>query len=208
MKEHPRCASRRIFKQIIDMPLEVLLARFGYPALVIGLFLEGETVLILAAFMAHRGYLDLPIVILLGCLVGFISDQFFFWLGRTRGSQFLENRPAWQLQAEKAKLLLNRNTNLLFLSLRFMYGFRTILPFMIGMSKSDPKKFAFLDFIGALLWALAYGLAGKLIGHVMQIIFKDVEEHEPAIAIGIILIGSCIWLYKYYKKDSHRLPKS
>jgi membrane protein DedA with SNARE-associated domain len=184
------------------MPLEVIIARFGYPALVIGLFLEGETVLVLAAFMAHHGYLDLPLVILLGCLVGFISDQFFFWLGRTRGSQFLENRPAWQAQAEKAKSLLNRNSNFLFIALRFMYGLRTILPFMIGMSKSDPKKFALLDLIGAFLWALTYGLAGKLIGHVMQIIFEDVEEHEPAIAIGIILVGIGVWLYRRYKNNS------
>src|SRR6186713_2518855 len=103
------------------MPLEVIIARFGYPALVIGLFLEGETVLVLAAFMAHRGYLDLPVVILLGCIVGFVSDQFFFWLGRTRGSQFLENKPAWQKQTEKAKSLLHRNSNLLFPALRFMY---------------------------------------------------------------------------------------
>lgn len=190
------------------MPLEVLIARFGYPALVIGLFLEGETVLVLGAFMAHRGYLDLPVVILLGCVVGFISDQFFFWLGRTRGSQFLETRPAWQKQSEKAKSLLHRNSNFLFPGVRFMYGLRTVLPFMIGMSKADPKKFALLDFIGALLWALTYGLAGKLIGHVMQIIFEDVEEHEPAIVIGIILIGVCIWLYKRCKNDSRRFPKS
>jgi membrane protein DedA with SNARE-associated domain len=190
------------------MPLEVIITRFGYPALVIGLLLEGETVLVLAAFMAHRGYFDLPVVILLGCIVGFISDQFFFWLGRARGIQFLESRPAWQRQTEKTKLLLHRNSNLLFPGLRFMYGLRTILPFMIGMSKSDPKKFALLDFIGAFLWALAYGLAGKLIGHAMQIIFEDVKEHEPAIAIAIILIGSCIWLYKHYKNDSRRLPQS
>jgi membrane protein DedA with SNARE-associated domain len=184
------------------MSLEILLARFGYPALVIGLFLEGETVLVLAAFMAHRGYLNLPLVILLGCLVGFISDQFFFWLGRTRGSQFLKTRPAWQLRAEKARLLLNKNSNFLFVGLRFMYGLRTILPFMIGMSKSDPKKFALLDFIGAFLWALTFGLAGKLIGHLMQIIFQDVEKHEPAIAIGIILVGIGIWFYRRYKNNS------
>jgi len=76
------------------MSLELIVTQFGYPALVIGLLLEGETMLVLGAFMAHRGYLSLPLVILIGWLVGFASDQFFFWMGRTRGSQFLENRPA------------------------------------------------------------------------------------------------------------------
>ncbi len=64
------------------MSLETIITQFGYPALVVGLLLEGETVLVLGAFMAHRGYLDLPLVICIGWVVAFAADQFFFWLGR------------------------------------------------------------------------------------------------------------------------------
>src|SRR5829696_7508268 len=107
------------------MSLETIISQFGYPALIVGLVLEGETVLVLAAFMAHRGYLKLLWVILIGFLVTFASDQFFFWLGRTKGNQFLERRPTWKLNVDKAKHLLQRNTNLLFIGFRFMYGLRT-----------------------------------------------------------------------------------
>jgi membrane protein DedA with SNARE-associated domain len=186
------------------MSFETIISRFGYPALIVGMLLEGETVLVLGAFMAHRGYLNLPLVILLGCLVAFASDQFFFWMGRTQGSVFLENRPAWKPRVEKARLLLGRNTNLLFLGVRFMYGLRTILPFVIGMSSFDPRRFALLDFIGASLWALTFGLAGKFIGHMMGLIFEDVREHEPLIAMGIILTGVVIWSYRRY---AHRKEK-
>jgi membrane protein DedA with SNARE-associated domain len=180
------------------MTLETIVVQFGYPALIIGLLFEGETMLVLGAFMAHRGYLDLPLVILIGCIVTFASDQFFFWVGRTKGSQFLENRPAWKPHVEKAKSLLGWNTNLLFLGIRFMYGLRTVLPFVIGMAKFDPKKFAFLNFIGAFIWALTFGLAGHLIGQLMAAIFEDVKEHELAIALGIILVGTGVWLYYRY----------
>src|SRR5215208_7273151 len=97
------------------MSFETIISQFGYPALIVGLVLEGETVLVLAAFMAHRGYLDLPVVILIGFMVTFASDQFFFWLGRTKGNQFLEHRPAWRSNVEKARFLLGRNTTLLFI---------------------------------------------------------------------------------------------
>lgn len=178
------------------MNLEAFITHFGYPALILGLLLEGETVLILAAFMAHRGYLDLPFVIAIGGLVAFASDQFFFWLGRTQGNVFLAKRPAWQPHVEKAMSLLGRNTTLLFLGIRFMYGLRTVLPFVIGMSKLDPKKFTLLDLIGAFIWALTFGLAGHFIGHVMAIIFEDIKEHELLISVGIILAGIGIWLYR------------
>ena len=180
------------------MSLETIITHFGYPALIMGLLLEGETMLVLGAFMAHRGYLSLPLVILIGCTVPFASDQFFFWMGRLKGDQFLETRPAWKPHVERAKSLLGWNTTLLFLGIRFMYGLRTVLPFVIGMSKLDPKRFALFDFIGAALWALTFGLAGKLIGHVMEAIFEDVKEHELMIVIGIILTGACVWMYRYY----------
>lgn len=180
------------------MTLETIVIQFGYPALVIGLLFEGETMLVLGAFMAHRGYLNFPLVILLGWIVSFSSDQFFFWMGRTKGIQFLESRPAWKSHVEKAKSLLGWNTNLLFLGIRFIYGLRTILPFVIAMAKFDSKKFAVLDFIGAFIWALTFGLAGHFVGQFMGLIFEDVKEHELAIAFGIILAGAGFWLYCRY----------
>jgi membrane protein DedA with SNARE-associated domain len=189
------------------MTLETIVVQFGYPALIIGLLFEGETMLVLGAFMAHRGYLNLPLVILIGWIVSFASDQFFFWLGRTKGGQFLENRPAWKPHVEKAKSLLGWNTNLLFLGIRFMYGLRTVLPFVIGMSKLDPKKFAILDLIGALIWALTFGLAGQLFGHLMAAIFEDVKEHELVIVLCFILAGAGVSLYYHYA-DKVRKPRN
>jgi membrane protein DedA with SNARE-associated domain len=78
------------------------------------------------------------------------------------------------------------------------------LPFVIGMAKFDPKKFALLNLIGAFLWALTFGLAGQLIGQLMAAIFEDVKEHELAIAIGIILIGTCTWMYYYYLENRQK----
>lgn len=179
------------------MSVEALITQFGYPALVVGLLLEGETVLVLAAFLAHRGYMSLPVVLLIGCVVPFASDQFFFWIGRTRGNQFLEKRPAWKPHVEKARSLLGRNADLLSLGVRFMYGLRTAMPLVMGMSRLNPRKFAFFNFIGALLWALIFGLAGKLIGNVMGEIFEDVKEHEVMIALGILLVGFALMYYRW-----------
>jgi len=180
------------------MSLEPIITQFGYPALVVGLMLEGETVLVLAAFMAHRGYLDLPLVILIGFVITFASDQFFFWMGRTKGNEFLENRPKWKLNVERAKSLLGHNTNLLFLGFRFMYGLRTVLPFVFGLSGFAPKRFATLNFMGAFLWALVFGMAGYLFGHIMEVILVDVGRYEHWIALGILIISSIIWMYRHY----------
>lgn len=38
------------------MSLESLIIAYGYPALFAGTFLEGETIVVIAGFLAHRGY--------------------------------------------------------------------------------------------------------------------------------------------------------
>lgn len=180
------------------MSLERMISQFGYPALIVGLLLEGETVLVLAAFMSHRGYLSLPLVILIGFLTTFASDQFFFWLGRMKGSQFLEKKPAWKPNVEKARSLLGRNMTLLFIGFRFMYGLRTVMPLVFGVSKFDPKRFAFLNFLGAFLWALIFGVAGYLFGQMIEVILVDVDKYELWIASAIVLVGAIVWLYRHH----------
>lgn len=181
------------------MSLEVLISRFGYPALAVGLLLEGETVLVLGAFMAHRGYLNLWMVITVAFLVTFASDQFFFWMGRTKGNQFLEKRPSWKPGVERAKALMHGNTTFLFIAFRFMYGLRTIMPFVFGLSRFDPKRFALLNSLGTILWALTFGLAGYLFGHLMKLILSDVSKYEVWIILLFVLPGVMIWLYRRYR---------
>jgi membrane protein DedA with SNARE-associated domain len=189
------------------MDIELFITRFGYPALMLGLLLEGETVLVIAAFLANRGYLNLGLVILIGFLLTFLSDEFFFWIGRTRGNKFLEGRPGWKPKVDKAKALLARHSILIFLGFRFMYGLRTVMPFVIGMSGFSPKRFAFLNFIGVLLWTSLFGMAGYLFGQTMQIIFRDIRHYEIWIILGIVIVGGLIvWFQRHNLFKKQDLP--
>ena len=181
------------------MPFETIVLQFGYPALILGLLLEGETILVLGGFMAHRGYLQLPWVILIGLIVALFSDQFFFWLGRKRGIQFLENRPTWKPNIEKVNSMLGKNVNLVFFGFRFMYGFRTVIPFVIGAGRFDVIRFITLNFAGALLWALLFGMMGYAFGQVAETILEDIGKYELWIALSIAIIGTGVWLRRRYR---------
>ena len=45
------------------MSIETIIAAYGYPALFVGTVLEGESILVIAGFLAHRGLLFLPWVV-------------------------------------------------------------------------------------------------------------------------------------------------
>lgn len=82
--------------------LEELISTYGYAAVGIVTFLEGGTILIPGGFAAHRGYLELPWVIVCALLGTFIGDQFYFYLGRTRGRSALEKRCQGQAPGVRA----------------------------------------------------------------------------------------------------------
>ena len=60
------------------MDLQSIIENYGYAAIFIGTFLEGETILILAGLAAHQGYLVLTWVILAAFLGSLCGDQLFF----------------------------------------------------------------------------------------------------------------------------------
>jgi membrane protein DedA with SNARE-associated domain len=75
------------------MTPELLLHKFGYLAVFVGTFLEGETILVMAGFFAERGYMDIFIVALVAALGAYAGHVFWFWLGRRYGVRLLDRFP-------------------------------------------------------------------------------------------------------------------
>jgi membrane protein DedA with SNARE-associated domain len=176
--------------------LQDLIRHYGYLAVFVGAVLEGETVLVLSGFAAHRGYLDLGWVIVIATLGGFAGDQFFFVIGRAHGSRVLARFPAIHAQAGRAQKLISRHQNWLIVGVRFMYGLRVAGPVLLGMSKVSHLRFAALNFVGAAVWATGFGGAGYLFGEAVELVLADARRYE-GIALGlIVLAGTGVWLYR------------
>ena len=110
------------------MDLQSIIENYGYAAILIGTFLEGETIVVLAGLAAHQGYLVLTWVILAAFLGSLGGDQLFFYLGRKHSQVVLSRRPGWKQKAEKVHKMMNRFQTPMILSFRFLYGLRTVAP--------------------------------------------------------------------------------
>lgn len=183
------------------MLFEHLIETYGYGVLLFGTLLEGETVVIIAGFLAHQGYLQLKWVIFFSFLGSLSVDQFFFYIGRKKGRSFLEKKPSWKERADRTQLLLEKHQNLLVLSFRFLYGFRTITPFVIGMSRVNSVKFTILNTISALVWAIVVSTAGFIFGTSLELILNKVKRYEIMVVVSIAILGAIIWIIHFYKKN-------
>jgi membrane protein DedA with SNARE-associated domain len=177
------------------MPLPELIQTYGYGAVLAGTLLEGETVLLLAGFAAHRGYLDLPTVVGVAIFGSFLGDQVFFFLGRRNGAKFLARFPKYAEPAARAHALLARYHMPLILAVRFLYGLRAVLPFVIGMSPISTTRFQVLNFAGAVLWSVTIAAGGYLFGHLVERALGDLRHYEELLLLAIALGGTLYWWY-------------
>ncbi len=185
------------------MSLEHLVTNYGYIGVLIGTFLEGKTILVIAGFMSHRGYLELPLVILAAFTGTLAGDQLYFYIGRIKDKAFLEKRPKWQPKVNRVQNLLVKHQTLLILGFRFIYGVRTVTPFILGMSKVSPLKYLLLNICGALLWAIVFGVAGYYFGFTLELLAGKIKKYEIFIILGMIIVSILFWLcYKRKEKQN------
>ncbi len=186
------------------MTIETLVAQYGYLVLLVGTFFEGETILVAAGFAAHQGYLKLPWVILAAFIGSLSGDQFYFFVGRLRGRSFLQKRSLWQAQSGRVQHLLDRYGTWIIVGFRFMYGLRTVTPFVIGLSDITVRRFFVLNAVGALIWALVIGSCGFLFGAVLEAVLENIRKIEHWIALGILGVGTVVWVI-YFVRKKHRV---
>ena len=177
------------------MNLPELIETYGYWVVLGGTLLEGESVLLLAGFAAHRGYLELQNVIGIAVIGSFLGDQLWFYLGRRHGPALLARYPKYAAPAARAQALLARYHMPLILSVRFLYGLRTVLPFTIGMSAIPALRFQALNFAGAVLWSITISAAGYLFGNAVEYLLGDLRRYEEILLAVLALAGLAYWWY-------------
>jgi len=175
---------------------ENLLQQFGYPALVLGVFVEGEVSVLLAAYLALRGYLSIEWVVACAFCGTYASDQLWFHLGRHHGRRIVARNARWQRLADKALDHLRRYPDLWVLGFRFIYGMRTVMPLAIGISGYSWRRYLVLDAIGVAIWASTIGYAAYHLGAALQTFLGDLKRFQLYIAIALIVLLGAVWLHR------------
>jgi membrane protein DedA with SNARE-associated domain len=94
---------------------------------------------------------------------------------------------------EQVNRVLERHGTWYMISFRFFYGLRNPTPFVIGLSAVPATKFIALNVLGAVIWAVALGLMGYLLGALAEPLLEDLEW----VLLGVAAIGIVIWIVRH-----------
>lgn len=165
--------------------LQTLIDQYGYWAVAFGCLLEGEVTVLLGAVAVDQGLLKLGGLMLAAFTGTMVSDVGFYLAGRHFGRAALARRSRrWRARARLAERLLARYGAPAIIGFRFIFGLRSVAPFVFGTVNVKPLRFLILSSIGAVLWAVGFSLLGLLFANALAAVLTHIKQVE----IGLLVL--------------------
>lgn len=172
--------------------MEEFLEQYGYLALSAGTFLEGETAIMVASSLVYSGFFKGPYTVIFAFLGSFVSDWLYFTIGRLNGRLFIERRPKLRDKFLPLQNFFAKNQMQILFSYRFLYGFRVLIPLMIGMSNIKTLHYLGYSIVAGLFWATTVSLVGYAAGAYFDLTPQSFEQNVFFVILGFGLFGMVI----------------
>ena len=183
------------------------ISNFGYAGIAFLMFLENlfppipsELIMPLAGFVADRGFLSLPVVILSGTLGSVAGALLWYEVARRVGKERLKRwagkHGRWLAlhphDFDKSEDWFRRHGKSAVFIGRMVPGIRTLISVPAGFGKMPFLPFLGWTTLGSLLWCSALTVAGYLLGpH-----YDRVEAWLNPVSTGILLLIAGLYFYR------------
>jgi membrane protein DedA with SNARE-associated domain len=192
---------------ILDF-LRNAVVHYGYWAVAAALLLEnagvpvpGETVLLLASFLAYSEHeLQLSWIIVVATIAATVGDNLGFALGHYGGRPVLARYQAFfriqDATVARGEDAFARYGSLTIFFARFVFGLRIIAGPLAGVLRMPWRKFAVFNFLGAGLWVTVISGAGYLFGQHWHRLERDIRRFDLAVAMVALVVVAFLWWRK------------
>jgi membrane-associated protein len=186
---------------------------YGYWAVGVALLLEnagipmpGETMLLLASFMAYSQHdLKLSWIIVVATLAATLGDNLGFALGYFGGRPLLARYQSLfrlkQSTLDRGEQLFARYGPATIFFARFVFGMRIIAGPMAGVLRMAWKRFLIFNFLGAVLWVSVIASLGYFFGRHWDRMENALKRFDIAIVIVVVIAILVWWLRRRASKE-------
>jgi membrane protein DedA with SNARE-associated domain len=190
-----------------------LIGRYGYLVVFFGVMLEGtgvpipgETVLIAAGVLVHRGVLHFGDTLFFGILGAVVGNQVGYWVGRFGGRAFVLRwgRYAFitpERLGHAEAFFARHGGSAVFLS-RFVVGLRVFGALVAGTSRMPWGKFALYNVLGGMVWATAAVSLGYFLWASISLVEHWVGRVSLLLFAALALTVLLRWTYRRATRGS------
>ncbi len=179
---------------------------FGETAVFLGFILPAEIAVVIGGFLASRGHLSLPVLIVIVVFAAITGPFVGYEIGRRMGDRLFGVRPLRRVQVgvEKATAVLRQRGGAAVFAGRFIVVVRALMPAAAGAARVRFRTFTVYNVLGGLIWGIGYCLVGYLAGSAYAVVAGRIGTGF-AVAIGaIVVLLAAAWAYRRYRGGSRR----
>lgn len=174
--------------------------QYGYWAVFIWTFIEGESVFIAGAALAAAGLMEPWKLIVVAASGAFLGHMVFFAIGRWKGMQLINAIPVLREHYPKANKILDHYAHWSIFIFQYLYGTRLVAAIMFGCSSIAFWRFFTLQLINCLSWALIIYSVGYALGlGAIQIL-----DHFGVMGLVFVLTGAALVGGLLYYRYGHK----
>lgn len=167
----------------------------------LGIFVPGESLVLVGGFLAAQGTFDLDALIIIIAAGAALGDSIGYELGRRLGRSALTRYGGRfglnEQRIAKTDAFFDRHGGKAVFLGRFVGFARALVPFLAGSSQMRYRKFLPYNLIGAALWSAVITLLGYFLGASWQRAASWIGR-ASAILGGLILFGLfLVWLWRW-----------
>lgn len=167
--------------------MEQLIHDWGYIILFLYSFGGGFLALAVAGVFSFTGELNIFITIAVAASANIIGDQFLFYIARNNKAQAKQMMGKYDKYIHKTENFMIKLGSFAIILQKYIYGIKTLIPLVIGLTTYDAKKFLFFNIIGAILWACIVGYLSYTLGETIINMADDFKNYGIAIALVIVI---------------------
>jgi membrane protein DedA with SNARE-associated domain len=166
-----------------------------------GLFMPGESMVMLAGFLAADDVFDLRLLIGLVALAAIMGDSIGYEFGRWLGRDWLRRHgPSFWLRPERLDRMdafFARHGGWSVFFAHFLHVGRALMPFLAGAAHLPYLRFLTFNAIGCALWAAIYSLVGYYFGEHWRLVEHWLGRASVMTGIFLGLVIAMIWLWRW-----------
>jgi membrane protein DedA with SNARE-associated domain len=134
------------------------LAAYGYLILGYYSFGGGMLGLIGAGILSSMGKMDITLSIVIATVANFVGDTVLFYLAQTNKKEVQKYLTKHKRKIAYTNLLMRKYGSWVVFLQKYVYGVKTLVPIVMGLTKYDFRKFTLLNIPASILWGLVVGL--------------------------------------------------
>jgi membrane-associated protein len=132
-----------------------------------------------------------------------------FWLGRRYGGSLLRRLPGSgrsRRRVGEVEWLFNRHGGKVVFASRFAAVVGDFVPFVAGMSRMPYPRFLAFEAPADVIWAVAVGLLGFLLGENVQLVDRLLRNFGWAM-LGVVVVGLGLYVWSRRQRWGRTAPR-